>query len=638
MKERLCLFIIFLCICRISVASKIDIQQSIRHDTVLAINNRSQPISAFSINMKVDKTLPSSFVRIILEDMNGKQYLVAESYKEIADKKVDSYVSYSDETECLPGIYPKELKVFVRNTSVDIRSWELVSGENEFSDINKGNRNDSLRLKAIQRKVDMINNYNNTHQKLWTAGVTPLSLMPFEDKMRSIGFDVSENTGGFEYYVGGIFEIGEIDENSQRLNRDMSSPYVDNFDWTYRHGKNWMTGVRNQGSSYYCVPYAFLACTEALANLYYNRKIDLDLSEQEVACCSGAINPYNDGIWLSTAATYMASHSVFDEASYPFVDSQNATYCRKDYITPAYSLQIGGYESCNYGVDDSIKKRIINYGPIISGFSTTTPVRGHAMALVGYGTIHEGDSIREIKKISNEQTTCTDHYCIPANSPYIGMTYWKFKNSHGLNSNDDVDGYMYLLFLDNCWMVMPAYRINYPFTITNEITHSPMYTDSDIVCSDADGDGYYFWGLGHESKPVNCPAWVPDEPDGDDSDPSAGPMDEYGNLTDISANEIIVSSLVEYSTIINRSHNIRIKNGGVLNISNTTTLQNNSQIIVESGRELTVDGGTLNEARITLYAGSTLNIQNDGTISMATGEDFSAPIGASVNLLNGKIN
>lgn len=69
-----------------------------------------------------------------------------------------------------------------------------------------------------------------------------------------------------------------------------------------------------------------------------------------------------------------------------------------------------------------------------------------------------------------------------------------------------------------------------------------------------------------------------------------------------------------------------------------TTLQNNSQIIVESGGELTVDGGTLNEARITLYAGSTLNIQNDGTISMATGEDFSAPIGASVNLLNGKIN
>lgn len=170
------------------------------------------------------------------------------------------------------------------------------------------------------------------------------------------------------------------------------------------------------------------------------------------------------------------------------------------------------------------------------------------------------------------------------------------------------------------------------------ITHSPMYTDSDIVCSDADGDGYYFWGLGHESKPVNCPAWVPDEPDGDDSDSSAGPMDEYGNLTDISADEIIVSSPVEYSTIINRSHNIRIKNGGILSISNTTTLQNNSQIIVESGGELTVDGGTLNEARITLYAGSTLNIQNDGTISMATGEDFSAPIGASVNLLNGKIN
>ena len=38
------------------------------------------------------------------------------------------------------------------------------------------------------------------------------------------------------------------------------------------------------------------------------------------------------------------------------------------------------------------------------------------------------------------------------------------------------------------------------------------------------------------------------------------------------------------------------------------------------------DRGTLNTARITLYAGSTLNILNDGTINMATGEDFYAPM------------
>lgn len=34
-------------------------------------------------------------------------------------------------------------------------------------------------------------------------------------------------------------------------------------------------------------------------------------------------------------------------------------------------------------------------------------------------------------------------------------------------------------------------------------------------------------------KPVSCPSWVPDEPDGDDSDYTKGPMDEYGWLRDI---------------------------------------------------------------------------------------------------------
>lgn len=625
----------FLCIGQVMAA---DVHLTIRRDTVLLIDNRNHPITNLLLNMKVEESSPSYFVRVVLEDIEGKQYLVAESYKEIVDKERNSYVSYSDETENLPNVYPKKLKFFIKNASVDILSVEMNDKKQPFTGRSIRDIADSLRHKVVQRKVDMINDYNNTHQKLWTAGVTKLSLMPFEDKMRFLGLEISDETDGFEYYAGGIFEVGELNENVRSRNRDVSSPYVDEFDWTNRHGKNWMTGIRDQGSSYYCSAFTFVACAEALANLYYNRKIDLDLSEQEVACCSGATDPYNNGISNNTAATYMAAHSICDEASYPFVDSQSSAYCRRDYVTPVYSLQIGGYESCNSEIDDSIKKRIINYGPLISGFSITTPPRSHAMALVGYGTIHEGDSIREIYRISNTQTSDTGHYCIPPNSPYIGMTYWKFKNSHRLNSNDDVDGYMYLLFLDNCWMVTPTYRINYPFTITNEITHSPMYTDSDIVCSDADGDGYYFWGLGHESKPANCPAWVPDEPDGDDSDPSAGPMDGYGNLTDISAYEIIVSSLVEYSTVINRSHNIRIKNGGTLSISDTTTLQNNSQIIVESGGVLTVDRGTLNTARITLYAGSTLNILNDGTINMATGEDFYAPIGASVNLINGKIN
>ncbi len=45
-----------------------------------------------------------------------------------------------------------------------------------------------------------------------------------------------------------------------------------------------------------------------------------------------------------------------------------------------------------------------------------------------------------------------------------------------------------------------------------------------VQFEDADGDGYYWWGLG--PKPANCPG--PDQADGDDSDPTKGPLDQYG--------------------------------------------------------------------------------------------------------------
>ena len=96
-------------------------------------------------------------------------------------------------------------------------------------------------------------------------------------------------------------------------------------------------------------------------------------------------------------------------------------------------------------------------------------------------------------------------------------------------------------------------------------------------------------------------------------------------------------SLVNYNTVKNFRHNIRITNGGHLRITNTTSLRNAAQIIVENGGILTIDGGTLNNARITFNTGSTLNIQNNGTIKKAAGQDLVVPIGTVVNAPYGNI-
>ena len=42
--------------------------------------------------------------------------------------------------------------------------------------------------------------------------------------------------------------------------------------------------------------------------------------------------------------------------------------------------------------------------------------------------------------------------------------------------------------------------------------------DIDIVCEDADGDGYFYWGI--KDSTFTLPLWAPQEEDGDDSDAS----------------------------------------------------------------------------------------------------------------------
>ena len=64
----------------------------------------------------------------------------------------------------------------------------------------------------------------------------------------------------------------------------------------------------------------------------------------------------------------------------------------------------------------------------------------------------------------------------------------------------------------------------------------------------------------------------------------------------------------------------------------------NSKIRVCEGGVLTIDGGTLNNADLELVPGCTLTIQNGGVINMASGKEFSVPLGAVFNLVNGSVN
>jgi len=128
------------------------------------------------------------------------------------------------------------------------------------------------------------------------------------------------------------------------------------------------------------------------------------------------------------------------------------------------------------------------------------------MVLLGWKVVKAGDRFytRDLNKSTYWVT-------IPDGSPLIGTTVWIFKNSWGVWGDG---GYVYVqTTMDN---------IGWTHGITSPV--QSLKQNYTVTFVDNDGDGYYWWGIG--PKPVNSPG--PAQADGDDSDPTKGPLDQYG--------------------------------------------------------------------------------------------------------------
>ncbi len=197
---------------------------------------------------------------------------------------------------------PVAVRVDLVDTELSIDAITVLPAAARAAEIN-GLTEEALPSIAEIRsdKIRRLNEQIRKRGLKWIAGETAVSRLSFEEKKKLFGGRVP-NLQGFEYYAGGIFEILPSDPQSS-LVQPAPSTLIDHFDWRQRYGADdpsspyydgdpsgsgWITSVKNQLSCGSCWAFAATGATEALANIYFNDHIDLDLSEQDALSCSGA--------------------------------------------------------------------------------------------------------------------------------------------------------------------------------------------------------------------------------------------------------------------------------------------------------------------------------------------------------------
>lgn len=543
-----------------------------------------------SISGVVDIKSDSSFVKILLIDSKGHIYQVGEFSPLYCNIGSSIFSDRMDETFLLKEFIPSKIIVQLVDAEIEIKEAKIFVSKEKNSERRRSLQKE-LQLAVNDAKVNQIRNYINKNNMLWHADHTYLSSMPYSAKAKLYGEKF--NLYGFDYYKSGFFSFNESKTEDKSLLKSTGT-FVDEFDWRNRHGQNWITPNTCQGGCFIngildcsyktaswsddsircvndggdfrnvgtCWAFSAVGTLESLVNLYFNRQINYDLSEQQVVSCAyGIAEPW----YLSSTLNYIQDNHVVNETCYPYLAADGN--CNNTCNNPSDRISFSSNSYISSETD--LKVNLISSGPLAAkqaGWS-------HVLVCVGWGTVKVGDYI-------SYETGTT----VQPGDPLIGSTYWVLKQSNIHDGWPYHTGYIYMINKPDY-----AYRLNLPIT-------SDVYSDSDILCVDNDNDSYYSWGIG--PKPSTCPSCAPDEPDGDDSTPYFGPMDGFGNLTALSQPfqhpATIVSSTESWNSNIFSCGDVTVTNTGNLTINGSTIyLNGNSSFQVELGGELLINEGTI---------------------------------------------
>ena len=553
-----------------------------------------------------------SYIRITVEDKKGLEYLVFESYPMLSGQKSFSIEKTAYESILLDNVELKHLRICLYNTKIRLNAFHYTG----FQKNEKYGVEESRIITAQAKEMaDKLNVNLTSNGKLWRAGKTDVSDLTYEEKKSMFGNPVP-CMYGFEFYVGGIFDIPNPERNVHQVASNTSSLCVEEWDWRDRHGKNWMTPVKNQGGCGSCWAFAAVGTLESYINLYYNQSLNYNLSEQELVSCSGAGSCAFGGN-ARNSMPYIEQNGIVTEDCFPYVASD--VNCNGKCSNPSEVISVDTHVNfSSTSISEDSLKHLLFRAPI--GMSVTS--WGHAIVWAGYKIVHAGDTL----SIPESNTT---PFIVPDSSIYIGQTAWLIKNSWGRNTSWGAGGYGYI--------IVNLTNTRNAFYLSGKI-HSNLLSDDDILCEDADGDGFYFWGIG--SKPSSCPSWVPDEPDGDDSDYTKGPIDGYGWLRDLNPDNddtLYIDEDTTWNTYKYQYQHVCVRNNATLSVCNTVKCYRDVSITIQPNATLSVNGGAIEDADIKPQAGGNVRIQNNGRIIPCTNKNFSIPLGAKMRIDYGRL-
>ncbi len=480
-------------------SQSIQVEESFSESTEISLSNKQvNKIYGLATTAEVEFTNENGYVRFVLIDNNFNEYLVFESYPLLNGSTTQEILENCEESSLLDGVKPYKLQIEISNANVNLEKL-TYSKRSDIANIAQAKKD--RRKEQNLDKIERLNKNLKSKGLSWVAASTEISELSYEDRQKLYGD--SPIPPGFEFYAGGVYSTETSTTSTLKSATASSSPYIDEWDWRSRHGKDWISPIANQGACGSCWAFASTGAVEAMTNLYFNQQLNLDLSEQDVLSCSGAGTC--TGGYPRIALDYISTTGVVDEATFPY--AQADLDCSQKGSSPSQLIKIAGrtpFASTEYPrTEDDLKRMLIEMGPVSGGLYDWS----HAMVLVGYKVVKEGDYFY-YRNLDLQRYWIE----IQPGDPLIGKTVWIFKNSWGPRFGDD--GYVYV--------ETPISNIGWTHGINTPITSE--VNDYEVVFEDRDGDGYYWWGLGE--KPAFCPG--PDLADGDDSDPTKGPIDEYG--------------------------------------------------------------------------------------------------------------